>query len=267
MGIASEIQRLTRGTRWERAAGVQVLADVGHPQGITTWGTGWLVATAHVNDQSGELLAVTAEGEVVRRCTMRDGDRWHPGGLHRGSADGCLIALAEYRPASSTSVWRVDDDLQPELLFRVDDHLGAICQLNPSVIFAVSWGSRTLYLLDERGRVLDASPNPVHSIDFQDLQVLPDGHILATGVGGLETPHGRVQLGGYGLFDPENLALVMEAPVPAWMPSGRVATYNAAHTEATDTGLRLTCLVDDRVGEITTWETAGPHDSRAADPC
>jgi hypothetical protein len=258
MGIASEIQRLTRGARWERAARIKVLADVGHPQGITSWGTGWLVTTAHVDDQSGELLVVTAEGEVVRRCTMRDGDRWHPGGLHRGSADGCLIALAEYQPASSTSVWRVDDDFQPELLFRFDDHLGAICQLNPSVIFAVSWGSRTLYLLDERGRVLAAAPNPVRSIDFQDLQVLSDGCVLVTGVGGLEMPHGRVQLGGYGLFDPNDLSLVAEVPVPAWMPSGRVATYNAAHTEVVGECLRLTCLVDDRNGEITTWETTVP---------
>lgn len=39
--------------------------------------------------------------------------------------------------------------------------------------------------------------------------------------------------------------------VQAWMPSGRVVTYNGAHADTPD-GVRIRCIVDDQTAAIAT---------------
>ncbi|HAS08992.1 MAG TPA: hypothetical protein DCS55_00480, partial [Acidimicrobiaceae bacterium] len=65
-------------------------------------------------------------------------------------------------------------------------------------------------------------------------------------------PDGRVQLGGLTLLDVDTLSPSFEVPVQAWMPSGRVATYNGAHVDTPD-GVRIRCIVDDQSAAIATW--------------
>ena len=113
--------------------------DVGHPQGITKWGeddASWLVSTVHPQSERGELIVVGADGSILAAVDVTDGERFHPGGM---SADrtGCWVAVAEYRPDSTTVVHRFDRDLNIVTSFPFGDHLGAICELDDNTLFAV----------------------------------------------------------------------------------------------------------------------------------
>jgi len=84
---------------------------------------------------------------------------------------------------------------------------------------------------------------------------------VATGVGGVVAPAGPVQLGGLVAIDVDAMTIVHDTPVAAWMPSGRVATYNGAHLDAdldAESSVTLHCLVDDTTATIATWIADAP---------
>jgi len=262
------VRSLGRSTSWKLVDEVAVRGDVGHPQGLCRWGDDWLVSTVHPGSGTGELLVVTADGEVVRRVDVTDGDRFHPGGFAIESTGahlpGCWIAVAEYRPRSTTTVMRLDDDLTTVESFPFDDHLGAICSLGDGTLFAVSWASRRWYRLDTNGRILEQQTTPSRWVDLQDIGHVSTGigseRVVATGVGGLQTPSGPAQLGGLVAIDVDAMTIVHDTPVAAWMPSGRVATYNGAHvTVDAGSSVTLHCLVDDTTATIATWIADAPE--------
>ncbi|HUF34066.1 MAG TPA: DUF6454 family protein [Acidimicrobiales bacterium] len=248
----TSLHRLDRATRWRLEAAVDVGGDVGHPQGLTSWGDHWLVSTVRPTEGRGELLIVDRHGSVLDRLDVTDGERFHSGGI-ASEHGGCWVPVAEYRSASTTTVLHVDGDLRPTVGFRFTDHLGAVCPLADGTLLAVSWGGRTLYRLSGDGIVLGSRPNPTFFVDHQDLTVVDAHTVVATGIGVIAGPQGKVQLGGLAIIDADELAPVREAPVQAWMPSGRVITYNGAHLDLADGAVRVHCLVDDRSAVIATW--------------
>lgn len=264
---------LGRATSWELVDSIAVNGDVGHPQGLCRWGEGWLVSTVHPASARGEVVVVSADGEVLRRVDVTDGERFHPGGFTSDSPSpatsgppGCWIAVAEYRPRSTTTVMRLDAELVVVESFPFDDHLGAICALADGTLFAMSWASRRWYRLDAAGHILDQRTTPSRWVDLQDITHVTAGdageRVVATGVGGLLTPTGQVQLGGLVVIDVDALTIEHDTPVAAWMPSGRVATYNGAHLDLDDgPSVTLHCLVDDIAASIGTW-TASPVSPR-----
>jgi hypothetical protein len=59
------------------------------------------------------------------------------------------------------------------------------------------------------------------------------------------------------VIDVDAMTIEHETPVAAWMPSGRVATYNGAHLDLGDgSSMALHCLVDDTTASIGTWSTS-----------
>jgi len=272
------VQSLGRSTSWELVDELAVHGDVGHPQGLCRWGDDWLVSTVYPGAGTGELLVVAAEGEVVRRVDVTDGERFHPGGFAIdptgvGAGVGspsCWIAVAEYRPRSTTTVMRLDADLTTVEWFPFDDHLGAICPLGDGTLFAVSWASRRWYRLDTAGHILEQRTTPSRWVDLQDIGHLSTGidreRVVATGVGGLQTPAGPAQFGGLVVIDVDAMTIVHDTPIAAWMPSGRVATYNGAHLDFdadldadfdAESSTTLHCLVDDTTATIATWIANG----------
>ena len=261
---------LGRSTSWELVGEMSVRGDVGHPQGLGRWGDDWLVSTVRPGSGTGEMMVVAADGEVVRRVDVTDGERFHPGGFAVDSP-GCWIAVAEYRPRSTTTVMRLDADLATVESFPFDDHLGAICPLGDGTLFAVSWASRRWYRLDTAGNVLDQRTTPTRWVDLQDIghvgaPIDPDGSephgqvVVATGVGGVAAPSGPVQLGGLVAIDVDAMTIVHDTPITAWMPSGRVATYNGAHLDlGTESPTMLHCLVDDTTATSGTWLADAPR--------
>jgi hypothetical protein len=163
------------------------------------------------------------------------------------------VPVAEYRPDSSTVVLAVSEELEVAELFRFDDHLGAVADLGDGTLLAMSWGSRTWYRLDRSGTVLDVRVSTSWFVDHQDLTVVDPSTVVATGVADIAAPGGGVQLGGLAVVDVESLRAVWEVPVQAWMPSGRVATYNGAHVATREGRVVLSCLVDDRSAAVGTW--------------
>ena len=205
---------------------------------------------------------VSTDGEVLLRVDVTDGERFHPGGFTTDSATtgspGCWMAVAEYRPRSTTTVMRFDAELATVESFAFGDHLGAICALADGTLFAVSWASRRWYRLDTAGRILEQRSTPSRWVDLQDIAHVTVGidgeRVVATGVGGLQAPTGPVQLGGLVVIDVDALTIEHDTPVAAWMPSGRVATYNGAHLVLDDApSVTLHCLVDDTDASIATW--------------
>lgn len=256
------LRSLGRSTPWTLVDSLAVNGDVGHPQGLCRWGDGWLVSTVHPGSARGEVVMVSTDGEVLLRVDVTDGERFHPGGFTTDSATtgspGCWIAVAEYRPRSTTTVMRFDAELATVESFAFGDHLGAICALADGTLFAVSWASRRWYRLDTAGRILEQRTTPSRWVDLQDIAHVTVGidgeRVVATGVGGLQAPTGPVQLGGLVVIDVDALTIEHDTPVAAWMPSGRVATYNGAHLVLDDApSVTLHCLVDDTDASIGTW--------------
>lgn len=256
MGRAS-LRSVGRTTAWVLTHDTGVQGDVGHPQGLSRWGDDWLVTTVHTDRRVGEVLVVSGDGAVIDRIDVTDGDRFHPGGLHVDAVDatGCWIAVAEYRPRSTTRVIRLGRDLTVTTAFVFDDHLGALCPLSDGTLFAVSWASRRWYRLDTSGRILDQRTTSTRWVDLQDIGSVQGTQVVATGVGELATPSGPVQLGGLQVIDVDEMRVVHDAPVAACMPSGRAATYNGVHLDlATDDEVLLHCIVDDTTAVIATWK-------------
>lgn len=248
--MESQLRRLGHDTTWRRTGAVRVDGDVGHPQGLTRWDDRWLVTTVRPDRHAGDVMLITADGAITEVRDVTDGERFHPGGVS-ADRDGCWVAVAEYRPRSTTLVCRLDRDLDVVASFPFGDHLGAICPLADGTLFAVSWGSRWWYRLDQDGRILDERRNPSRFVDAQDLQHLADNTVIATGVGHLRSASGSAQLGGVAVIDVDEMRYLSESPVSAWMDSGRVVTYNAAHID--DDRLTLHCLVDDDLADIASW--------------
>lgn len=257
-GVLDRLLDLRRWTLWHRHRGVLIDGDIGHPQGLARGRDGWIVSTVFPHSGRGEVVVVGDDGRVQERLDVTDGERFHPGGIDVwADSTRCWVAVAEYRPDSTTMVAHLEADprggLRCEPAFRFDDHLGAVCELADGTLFAVSWGSRRWYRLGPDGRVFAERTNPDHTIDLQDLQRLDDRHVVGTGVGSMLTPTGPLQLGGLVVIDVDRLSPIHSVPIPAWMPSGRVATFNATHLGLEQGDLALRCVVDDTTAELGTW--------------
>jgi hypothetical protein len=252
--LVSVITSLGRHTTWSLDSMTPIAADVGHPQGLTAHGDDWLASTVLPSSRRGLVLRIDTSGAVVQTLDVTDGDRFHPGGIHSsGPDDNLWIPVAEYRPFSTSTVIELNADLEVVSRFPMNDHLGAICDLGDGTLFAVSWGSRSLYRLSREGVVLDHRTNPSHVIDYQDLQVIGPGIVLASGVADMTIAGTAVQMGGVAVLDMEDLRIVHEVPITAVMPSGRSITYNGFCVDTRHAAIKFQCLVDDSVAAIGHW--------------
>lgn len=252
--VLDGIEALSRHTTWVLDSVTSLPFDVGHPQGLTSIGEDWLLTTVHTSSHTGHIVRLDPSGSLIQTIDVTDGIRYHPGGVTFSSFDqGAWVATAEYRPHSTTCVSRLDQHLDTTTQFTFDDHLGAICDLGDGTLFAVSWGSRIVYRLSTDGTVLEQQRNRSHFIDYQDLQVVAPGLVMASGVVDLSMSTTPAQLGGLALIDTTDMRIVHEVPITASMPSGRSITYNGFHISAHADTAMFHCLVDDTVGAIGHW--------------
>ena len=107
---------------------------------------------------------------------------YHPGGMDFDGA-AMWIPCAEYRPDSTTTVYRLQPGGAPEPAFDVDDHVGAMARCGPDGdLVGWSWGSRRFYRWSVDGHLNAARVNPAFFVDHQDCQWLDSGHLLCGGV-------------------------------------------------------------------------------------
>ena len=247
--MLDQLLGIERYTPWQEETHLPLRFDAHHPQGICeAEGASWL-STVDMEGTVGHLIGFDATGEELTRLELVDGDRFHPGGLDATRA-GVLVALAEYRPHSSTSVLVADLAAGTcSTLFEHPDHLGAIVAVDEERIFAVTWGSRELLLLDWDGRVVDSRPNPTHVIDFQDVQLVAPNAVACTGTSTLVFGDRLEPMGGMGVVDLDGLHLVHEAPITVRsdLPD-RALTYNAVRFRSEGERLVLEAVADDGPG-------------------
>jgi hypothetical protein len=225
--------------------------DAHHPQGMVRIDGTWWISTVDTTAAKGWVLAVdAATGELLDRRPVGDDVRFHPGGM---DFDGThlWIASSEYRPRSTATIARLDprSDEPPEVVFAVDDHVGAVVRLGPDGdLVGWTWGSRRFLRWSATdGTELHRATNPGHFVDHQDGQWLGgvpgkggdhDDLVLCGGVG--------VGLGGLGLLRGADLAMTREVPFFHRSPvTQRPATQNPIFAEAVGDDVVVHLLPDD----------------------
>ena len=225
-------RQLSKNSHWVLKNVVQMDFRTNHTQGLIKIGDIFYVSSVEVIERSntfadtdalwdtsttrtagkgrGWLDKFDADGKHLGRVELTDGDAFHPGGM---DFDGqyIWIPVAEYRPNSASSIYRVHPEtLEAKLSFRVKDHVGNILHVPDSDRFhGSSWGSRRMYDWQIRlkpnglGTVIHESwrPNPGHYIDYQDCQYAGVDFMLCSGLNKYQTPAGEIAIGGIELVD------------------------------------------------------------------
>ena len=254
--IADTIASFTRSTTWELVDELPLRFDAFHPQGMTRVGSTWWVSTVDIDRRRGLVLAIDGDGQLVEQIPVGDDVRYHPGGMDF-DGEAFWIASAEYRPNSSATIYRMTPGGQPEHVFEVDDHVGAIARCGPNGdLVGWSWGSRRFYRWSVEGRLVAATVNPGFFVDHQDCQWLETGHLLCGGVAEVGLADGPGWLGGIGLLRVEDLIMAREVPFPRYqLATGRVGTHNPIWSEVRDAQLVVHLLPNDGHGEILSYAT------------
>ena len=254
--IAATVASFTRTTRWQLVNELALNFDSYHPQGMALVDSTWWISTVDVRSQRGYVMAADDRGDLVEQVPIGDSWRYHPGGM---DFDGTTfwISCAEYRPDSTTTVYRMRPGDGPHRAFDVDDHVGAIARCGPEGdLVGWSWGSRRFYRWSVEGQLRAARVNPAFFVDHQDCQWLGDGHLLCAGVAEVGLASGPGWLGGLGLLDVDDLVMEREVPFPIYSSaSGRVVTHNPIWAEIRGDQLILHLLPDDGMSTILSYAT------------
>ncbi len=273
--IAERVQKLRADTVWTAVREIPLKFNAHHPQGMAIVdGEFWVSSVEVINRAKGEghahLYRIDREGVRLDERSFRGDLRYHPGGI---DFDGTHLwmPVAEYRPESTSEIWRIDPKtFQPVLVHYpkpLGDHLGALVY-NPEshLLMGASWGSRCFHQWSTRDNgtgalIIEArgprKENSSHFIDLQDGQWLPGTSLMLCG--GLQNyrgPKGNFALGGLELIDMETLIPVHQVPVLVWEPGGRPMTQNAFAAEMTEMRLRFYFLPGDGEATIYVYEPA-----------
>ena len=251
--LAAAVSRLDRSARIELVASVALAFPTHHPQGLVRSGDQWWLSTVDIEREEGHLLGFDDDGELAADVLLVDGPRFHPGGIDI-DGDAIVVPVAEYRPDSTTALFRVDLATgAPEVVSRVDDHLGALAAPRAdATTTAMTWGSRRVLTLDADWAVVDRRPNPSHWIDVQDGQRLDDQRVLCSGVAYLIDGNRIVGLGGIGIWDEEARAWTHELPIAVTVVSGRILTNNPVWATLDGNDVLLHAVPDDDTSALLT---------------
>ena len=256
-GLAvATIASLTRATQWRLISELPMKCDAHHPQGMTKIGSTWWISTVDVEARHGYVLVVDSDGDLLERVPVGDDQRYHPGGM---DFDGvaCWIPAAEYRPDSTTTVYRLEPGGVPVRAFDVNDHVGALARCgNGGDLVGWSWGSRRFFRWSAEGDLRASRPNPAFFVDYQDCQWFDGGHLLCGGVADVGLSSGRGWLGGIALLDTNSLRIERAVPFPEYSSAtGRVGTHNPIWAEVNGNDLIIHLLPDDGRSAILSYST------------
>ena len=282
--LAKSFVGLTRETEWSQVDVVSVGFDAHHPQGMTKVGDSFFMSSVETTvepekygeirdgyDRSpgegvGHLFKFGADGELIDEITLGEDTIYHPGGI---AYDGRYIwvPVAEYRPDSSSIIYRVDpESLEATEVFRFPDHVGGLVpDPDASGLHGVSWGSRRLYrwILDDSSEVTDADRPPEelftfnkeYYVDYQDCEYVESGMMLCSGVAAYQPPNApEFNLGGIDLIDLQTNALLHQVPVPLWTEEGLTMTQNPFFVEERGSGLRFYFVPEDNDARLFVYD-------------
>lgn len=254
--ISATVASMHRTTTWTLVDELPLRFDSHHPQGMARIGSTWWISTVDIHARRGLVMVVDDGGDVVEQVPIGDSVRYHPGGMDFDGAS-LWIPCAEYRPDSTTSVYRLQPGERPQLVFELDDHVGALARCGPEGdLVGWSWGSRNFYRWTIDGHLRAARVNPAFFVDHQDCQWLDSGHLLCGGVAEVGLASGPGWLGGLGLLDIDELVMQREVPFPIYSSvTSRVATHNPIWAEVRGDDLIVHLLPDDGRSTILSYAT------------
>jgi len=120
---------LTKHTPFTLVQKIECQFDTYHPQGLLKIGGHFIISSVqvlepvrfhpHPDEQGydrstgrgvGHLFKVDGEGRLIKELELVEGDQYHPSGI---DFDGhsIRVSLAEYRPNSRSTLFKVDPDL------------------------------------------------------------------------------------------------------------------------------------------------------------
>jgi hypothetical protein len=283
--VAERVARLTRESSWTRVGAIPVSFRTYHPQGMVKIGNQFIVSSVEVlvpttrfphtiegrdrdtGEGVGHLFKIDAAGNLLADRILGEGASYHPGGIDYDGTN-IWVPVAEYRPNSSSIIYRVDPvTMKATEVFRFADHIGAIVHnTDDRTLHGVSWGSRRFYrwTLDDKGRVTNAgaSPesvrtlNPSHYVDYQDCKYVERRRMLCAGVAEIPRTPGAspFRLGGIDLVDLRDGRPVHQVPVLLWTAGGLDMTHNPFWLEASGAGLRAYFMPEDDNSTLYVYE-------------
>lgn len=279
LSLGEQFAQLDRAASWQLLREVELDFDTFHPQGLSRAGDQLFLSAVEILERTrrlpadsagpdrtvgrgvGHLFKFSADGSLLDSVQLGSEARYHPGGI---DFDGqwLWVSVAEYRPDSSSLVYRVNPDtLAAELVFEFPDHLGAIVHDRSSgTLVAASWGSRRFYKWTPTaaGSVDYSKPtiinNPNHFIDLQDCQSLPPQHMLCGGIATLRSNQGAATtIGGLELIDFNAMTATHQLPVAMTSASGALLTRNPVLISSDREGLLLMAAPDDNPTRLYTY--------------
>ncbi len=259
---------LSKSTKWRLAEKIKLKFQTHHPQGMVKIGDFFYLSSVETIERPkkfnestqgydrtpgkgvGHLFKFRKDGKLISSTALGEGHAYHPGGI---DYDGrwLWVPVAEYRPNSSSIIYRVDPEtMRTTEVFRFNDHIGAIVHnTKDKTLHGVSWGSRRFYTWDLNERLDLRDPlippdklrrlNGSHYIDYQDCHYLRQSYMLCGGVNKYKTPDGGFYLGGLDLLDLTAQTAVHQIPVALWLESGIVMTHNPYYVEIHNDNLRF----------------------------
>jgi hypothetical protein len=211
----------------------------------------------------GHLFVMDKAGKLQKDIVLGEGDMYHPGGIDFDGTN-VWVAVAQYRPNSSSIVYRVDaKSLDVRKQFEVKDHFGGIVMDKQSGhLIGNTWGSRRFAEWTLKGKELSSWQNPDNFIDYQDCQYAADSKMLCAGVASLPQmpaaggPAAKYDLGGIALIDSRTHATLHSVPFQQWSADGHVASRNPFKMTAAGNHLTMRVAPDNAgmATEILTYE-------------
>ncbi|MED1096280.1 MULTISPECIES: DUF6454 family protein [Bacillus] len=275
--LTEKFQQLTRDNGWEQKEEIDLKFNTYHPQGLTKVGDLYYMSSVEIIEKPvkydkpkdgydrttgkgvGHLFLFNKEGKLLKDIKLGEGDMYHPGGI---AFDGTSIwvSVAEYRPNSKSIIYKVNPEtMESQEVFRTNDHIGGILRdRKKGTLKAISWGSRSFYEFNEKGKILRKSSNPSHFIDYQDCENAGKNHMVCSGITELPQPApstAKYELGGLALLDMKTMDMVHELPISLFSPKGHVVTRNPVFLENTTQGIKLYAVPDDDQSSMLIYET------------
>lgn len=274
--LVDKFKQLSRSTEWTEKEKVDLQFNTFHPQGMTKVGDLYYMSSVEIIEKTikfenphdgydrtpgkgvAHLFVYNEQGTLLYDIELGEGDMYHPGGI---AFDGksIWVSVAEYRPNSESIIYKIDPKtMKPQETFRVNDHIGGILhESKKGKLKAVSWGSRTFYEFDQKGKVLSKETNPSHFIDYQDCESAGKDEMICSGITELPQQGShttKYELGGLALLDMKSMDLNHELPISLFSAQGHTITRNPVHVENTNSGIRLYAVPDDDESSMYIYE-------------
>ncbi|CAH0346678.1 DUF6454 family protein [Bacillus sp. CECT 9360] len=275
--LTEKFLQLSRDSVWEQKEKIDLQFNTFHPQGMTKIGDLYYMSSVEIIEKPvkydqprdgydrspgkgiGHLFVFNTQGKLLKDIKLGEGDMYHPGGI---AFDGksVWVSVAEYRPNSKSIIYKINPEtMNSQEAFRTNDHIGGILRDGKhGNLKAVSWGSRTFYEFNEKGKVLNKSINPSHFVDYQDCENAGEDQLICSGI--TELPQqgaatSKYELGGLALLDMKTMDMVHELPITLFSPKGHVVTRNPVYLENTKQGIKLYAVPDDDQSSMLVYET------------